>query len=102
MDKRLELHEKLMNILGSDKVYFQPPETLKMRYPCIRYSKARPKDEHADNIRYLHTSHYEMIVIDTDPDTDIPDKLVEQLEYCSINRYYTSNNLTHCALDLYY
>lgn len=102
MDRRLTLQEELEKVLGSRNVYFQPPETLKMKYPCIRYSKTRPMVSHADNIGYFNKSHYELIVMDTDPDTDIPDRLVESLPYCYIDRYYKSNNLTHCALDLYF
>lgn len=102
MDKRLSLDEKLRFVLGSNKVYFQPPETLKMDYPCIRYAKVRPMVEHADNKKYFNKRHYELTVIDPDPDTNIPDLLVEYFQYCSIDRYYVSNNLTHCALDLYY
>lgn len=102
MDRRLTLHETLIEILGSNNVYFQPPESVKMSYPCIRYTKSRPRINHADNIGYFNKTHYELMVIDTNPDTTIPDRLVEQLEYCSINRYYTANNLTHVALELYY
>lgn len=102
MDRRLTLHEKLIEILGNNNVYFQPPETLKMKYPCIRYNKTRPDVKYADDIRYLNTNHYELTVICQDPDTDIPDRIADIFPLCSIDRYYTSNNLTHCALDLYY
>lgn len=102
MDRRLTLHEKLIEILGNSNVYFQPPETLKMKYPCIRYNKTRPDVKYADDIRYLKTTHYELTVICQDPDSDIPDLIADAFPLCSIDRYYTSNNLTHCALDLYY
>lgn len=102
MDRRLTLQAKLIEVLGSNNVYFQPPESLKMQYPCIRYHKAKPREDHADNKVYFKRNHYELTVIDKNPDTDIPDRLQEAFEYCSIDRYYTSNNLTHCALDLYY
>ena len=102
MDRRLTLQEELEKVLGNRNVYFQPPETLKMKYPCIRYSKTRPMVQHADNTMYFNKAHYELIVMDTDPDTDIPDRLAEALPYCYIDRYYKSNNLTHCALDLYF
>ena len=39
MDRRLQLHEELCSVLGSRNVYFQPPETIKLTYPCIIYSK---------------------------------------------------------------
>ncbi len=102
MDRRLTLHEQLINVLGNNNVYFQPPDKLIMKYPCIRYSKVRPMVEHADNTGYFKKDHYELIVIDEDPDTTIPDRLVEALQYCSIDRYFVSDNLTHCQLDLYY
>lgn len=102
MDRRLTLHEKLIEILGNNNVYFQPPETLKMHYPCIRYKKARPNVKHADDMRYLKTNHYELTVICQDPDTDIPDRICDVFPLCSIDRYYSASNLTHCALDLYF
>ena len=34
---RLELHALLVELLGSTNVYYEPPETLKMSYPAIRY-----------------------------------------------------------------
>ena len=102
MDRRLILQSKLEELLGSRNVYFQPPETLKMNYPCIRYKKARPRVNHADNIKYFKKDHYELTVITTDPDTDIPDILADAFPYCSIGSPYNSNNLTHYALDLYF
>ena len=73
-----------------------------MKYPCIRYSKTRPLVEHADNLGYFKKDHYELIVIDTDPDTEIPDRIIESIPFSSIDRYYSADNLTHCSLELYY
>ena len=102
MGKRLQLQAELMQVLGSNNVYFQPPETLKMKYPCIRYEKARPMAMHADNIRYFKKDHYELTFITQDPDSEIPDQIANAFPYCSIDRYYKSNNLIHCSLDLYF
>lgn len=102
MDRRLTLHEELIGLLGSNNVYFQPPETLKMKYPCIRYTKERPDVTRADNIRYKKTDHYELIYISTDPDDPMPERIADHFTYCEIERYYKSSNLSHCALNLYY
>lgn len=102
MDKRLKLHGELIKILGSNNVYFQPPETLKMKYPCIRYNKARPRVDHADDMRYFKRDHYELTVITTDPDSDLPERLADTFPYCVIDRPYSADNLSHFALDLYY
>ena len=53
MDRRLILDAKLRRILGSENVYFEPPQSLKMKYPCIRYSRSRIDTIHADNKAYL-------------------------------------------------
>ena len=39
MGNRLELHEILVDALGSRNVYYQPPENIKITYPAIVYSK---------------------------------------------------------------
>ena len=40
MKTRLELQNKLEELLGFRHVYYQPPESVKMEYPAIRYSKS--------------------------------------------------------------
>lgn len=102
MDRRLTLHAKLLELIGNGNVYFQPPDKLLMKYPCIRYKKSRPSVLHADDMRYFNTTHYELTVISTDPDYDLPDRIADAFPLCSIDRFYTSDNLSHCAIELYY
>lgn len=101
MATRLELHEKLCELLGSRNVYYQSPETVKMSYPAIRYSKRKPDIKNADNMHYSKTNCYELIVIDRSPDNPVIDKLLE-LPYCSYDRWYASDNLNHDVLTIYY
>ena len=49
MDRRLKLQTLLESIKGVSKVYFQPPETVKMSYPCIVYLLDADKGLHANN-----------------------------------------------------
>lgn len=101
MANRLELHEKLVEILGSPYVYFQPPETVKMNYPCIRYSYTTDNVRHADNIPYLNRKNYEVMVIDRDPESEIPEKIINEFMYSHLNRSYSSDNLNHFVITLY-
>ena len=50
--RRLDLHEILVDALGSGNVYFQPPASLKMVYPCIRYNRATADAKFANNGLY--------------------------------------------------
>ena len=55
MSRRIELQTILEGLLGSENVYFQPPENLKMKYDCIRYSRTKIKTVFADDTPYaLH------------------------------------------------
>lgn len=102
MGDRLKLHEELCAILGTRFVYFQAPSSESMKYPCIRYSKAPPKLNRANNQIYKNTNRYELIVIDYDPDSEIPDRILKHFQMCSIDRFYVADNLNHTALTLYY
>ena len=101
MASRLELQKKLEELLGTKNVYYQPPETIKMAYPAIRYSKSRIETRKAEDSIYLKNTRYEVIVIDPRPDNPVIDKLLE-LPHCFYDRHYKSDNLNHDALTLYY
>lgn len=101
-NKRLELHEKLCNILGSNHVYFQPPESIRLVYPCIVYSKSDVRTRYADNRMYNDSDLYDITVIDKDPDSIIYKDILKSFQMCSFNRFFTSDNLNHNVLNLYY
>lgn len=102
MASRLKLHEELCAILGSRNVYYKPPESVKMQYPCIRYSKSGVSQMKADDKQYKSTNQYEIVVIDRDPDSNIPDKILTTFSMCNYNRGYVADNLYHTNLTLYY
>lgn len=101
MKSRLELNQILCDILGSDHAYFQPPETVKMEYPAIVYNLDDIDTPYADSEIYLKFKRYVITVIDKNPDTCIPDRILH-LPLCSFDRYYTKNNLNHYVFRLYY
>ena len=100
MDKRLELHETFCEILGSRNVYFQPPESIKLKYPAIVYSRKDFGQIHANNGVYNHYPCYEVTVIDKNPDSEIVNK-VALLPLCSYNRHFATDNLNHDVFTLY-
>lgn len=96
---RLELHELLCGILGSRNVYFKTPA--RMKYPCIKYERARPSTQHADNIAYRNTNCYTLTYIDSNPDSEMIDRIAE-LPLCSVDRGYDADDLRHTVYTLYY
>ena len=101
MASRLNLHNELIKMLGTNNVYYQPPESIKMKYPAIVYSKSNIRSTFANDSRYFAKNRYELIVISNKPDDPVVDKLLS-LQYCSFDRHYTSDNLNHDAFTLYY
>lgn len=101
MATRIELQTLLETLLGSRQVYYQPPETVKMEYPAIVYSKSRINTKKADNIKYGKMVAYDITVIAKKPDSLILDMLLE-LPYCSFDRNYKSDNLYHDVFTLYF
>lgn len=101
MADRLDLHELLKEMLGSDHVYYRPPENTKMVYPAIKYSKEGIDTEHANDGKYLMRDQYQLIVIAKLPDHPVIKKLLE-LPYCSYERHYIADNLNHDVLRIYY
>lgn len=101
MASRLDLQKKLESLLGNRNVYYQPPESLKMEYPAIRYSRSIISSRHADDVKYTNFTRYEIIVIDRRPDNAVIQKILE-LPHSSFDRHYVSNNLNHDVINLYY
>lgn len=98
---RVALQGVLEGILGSRNVYFQPPESLKLKYPCIIYEKADEDPLYADDGKYHNTMVYDITVIDFNPDSEIPEKISE-LPMCSFQRFFTNDNLNHNVYRLYF
>lgn len=102
MASRLQLHEEFCTILESTNVYYQPPQSLMMKYPCIRYSSTTPNQTYANNKFYRGMKQYDGIIIDSNPDSVIPDKLQEHFEMFSLGKPYVADNLNHFPFTIYY
>lgn len=101
MGQRLDLQDILVEILGSDQVYFQPPPGVSMEYPCIVYSRDYEETLFADDKPYSRKKRYQVTVIDRNPDSIIPDAVAE-LPLCSFDRFYTAENLNHDVFKLFF
>lgn len=100
--KRLQLQQELETLLNSRNVYFQPPETMKLKYPCVVYFKSNVSPRYANDKIYNKTQGYTLTVVDSDPDSEIPYDILNHFKYCRIDSYYRSENLNHTKLTLYY
>ena len=109
--RRISLQEELEDLLrdklailddGSPAIYFQPPENVKLKYPCLIYSRDTDYFRHANDTPYFIKPQYEVTIISRDPDNNIADIVVEHFKYCRHNRRFMADNLIHDSLGLYY
>ena len=82
-------------------LYFQPPPTVRMKYPAIVYALAQLPVWRADNVVYHSRKRYTVTAIDKDPDSRLPEVLAE-FPMCTMNRSFTADNLNHWVFDLYF
>lgn len=92
--------QKVLEAICPD-VYFQPPETTRLIYPCILYNWDFSDVMFADNVQYVSTRRYSVTVIDKNPDSFIPIEL-GKMQMCMFDRFYTEDNLNHWVFDLYF
>lgn len=99
-DRRLALQALLEEALGSKNVYFEPPENLRMSYPCIRYNRAQLNTLEADNRKYWTMTTYDVTYIAKDPrDGGVIDRIMA-IRYCSHVRHYVADNLHHDVFNI--
>lgn len=101
MGTRLSLHSKFVSLLGSEHVYFQPPESLRLVYPCILYVRDKIVTKKANNETYKYQTRYQVTFISKDPDSEIVDKLA-RFPHSAHSRFFVSEGLNHDVFDIYY
>lgn len=99
--KRHQLHDLLVSVLGSSNVYYQPPPDARMEYPCIVYKWDHSNTQFADNTPYRRAKRWQITHIDRDPDSDVPDKIAE-LPMCMHHRTFATRSLNHTVFDMFF
>ena len=101
MHNRLDLHEMLCDILGSRNVYYSPPESIKLKYPAIVYSRSNISNTFADDSVYKQAHLYSITIIDANPDSEIVEKM-SMVPKCKFDRHFVSDGLNHDIFTIYY
>lgn len=102
MASRLSLHEELKEVLGSNKCYFQPPESVKLAYPCIIYNLGSGDTRFADDKPYTFKRRYQVTIVGRDPDTPLVETMALRFPSCVYERRFLADNLYHDVFELYY
>jgi len=99
MASRLEFQALLQTILGTGNVYFQPPHTFSMVYPCIVYSLSDIDAKHADNNPYILTTEYSVIYISRRSDDIVPYDLAK-VRSSKFSGSHSADGLNHTVFTI--
>ena len=105
MGSRTELHEKFMQLKEDGIIknaYFQPPENLKIEYPCIIYSLDGDYHRYANNMMYRNVNRYAVTFITKSPENTLNDWFAQYFNMYSFDRRFVNDNLHHNVYNLYY
>lgn len=102
MASRLSLSNDLKNKVGLENRYFQPPESVKMHYPCAVYKRTRMSIQYANDQVYRYKKAYEIEIIDPNPDSEFIDRMLLAFPYISYARHFVYDNLNHDVFIVYY
>lgn len=95
---RLELSDLLQKVSADAgehiNLYHQPPENVKLEYPCIIYKLDNMPSNYADDRPYITTISYELTYITRSPVSEVPANLVK-VPKMAFDRYYVYENLHH-------
>lgn len=104
---RLELQTLLEGMISKyvndsrQQVWFQPPSSVYLTYPCIIYNLSGKDTIHADNLKYRALNKYTVTVIGHDPEFSLLAEL-EEMQYCSFDRQFSIDGLYHTVYTLYF
>lgn len=103
---RLELQEYLKEVLGSEEVYYEPPDGARLSYPCICYQLGRMSNRAADNRPdfLLWDSYTVMYIVQEALDTREAGSTLEKLrssEGFVFDRTYVLDKLHHYVFTAY-
>lgn len=102
MPSRAELQKIFKNILGNNNVYFQPPEDIKISYPCILFRLNNPAINQANNKIYIYRNRYAVTIISKNPDDDLLKKFLEEFPYAMVSPRTIVNKLYHDNISILY
>ena len=95
-----DLLHMLRQAVQHDRVYFQPPENLKIVYPAIVFHLSKIEIDRASDVPYKGAKEYSVTLITKDPEPDVIDEILK-IPYSSLDTTYISDGMNHFVFTVY-
>jgi len=99
--RRNDMQTYLTNLIPERvRVYFQPPASVQLTYPCLIFKRKPSRVSRADNKAYRVNDLYEVTVLTLDVDEPLFDILVTTPK-TTHTKTYTRDRVYHHVFDIY-
>lgn len=95
-----DLLHLLQQAVQHDRVYFQPPENLKIQYPAVVFHLSKIEIDRASDVPYKGAKEYSVTLITKDPEPDVIDEILK-IPYSSLDTTYISDGMNHFVFTFY-
>lgn len=95
-----DLLHSLRQVVKHDRVYFQPPENLKIVYPAVVFHLSKMEIDRASDVPYKGAKEYSVTLITKDPEPDVIDEILK-IPYSSLDTTYISDGMNHFVFTVY-
>lgn len=95
-----DLIHLLQKVVRNNRVYFQPPENLKIGYPAVVFHLSKIAIDHASDAPYKGAREYSVTLITKDPEPDVIDEILK-IPYSSLDTTYISDGMNHFVFTVY-
>ena len=116
MERRSDLLiEELTDLLGTNKVYFQPSADAGtgemgesyiftgIEYPCFIMERTTAYQPRANDRNYFFRPGYQVTYINRDePDPEMLERVMQRFGHCQYQRHFSRDNLHHDVFMIYY
>ena len=95
-----DLFHLLQKAVDHNRVYFQPPENLKIGYPAVIFHLSKVKLDHADDVPYKGAREYSVTLITNEPEPEVLDEILK-IPYTTLDTTYISDGMNHFVFTTY-
>lgn len=95
-----DLLHLLQQAVQHNRVYFQPPENLKIEYPAVIFHLSKIEVDRASDVPYKGAKEYSVTLITKDPEPYVIDEILK-IPYSSLDTTYISDGMNHFVFTIY-
>lgn len=95
-----DLLHLLQKAVDHNRVYFQPPENLKIGYPAVIFHLSKVKLDHADDVPYKGAREYSVTLITKEPEPEVLDEILK-IPYATLDTTYIADGMNHFVFTIY-